>query len=152
MIFLEFCSACNLKYICFQNMFVIMSNMINGILYNTLTQLNIQMNTRNQWFFFSKKDKKKIFFEPEFYILKYIKYFKYLNKLKWSSKVVAVAQLAETELHRILNLTKYRMPNVFIHEEFLNTEYRIVFLHEIFSNIKYQKYSFRNNFRILNTK
>ena len=42
------------------------------------------------------------------------------------------------ELHRIVNLTEYRIPNIFVHEEFPNTEYRIVFVHEKFSNTEYR--------------
>ena len=69
--------------------------------------------------------------------------------------------LPYSELHRIVNLTEYQMysflknfqipnsirswkffeyriPNIFVHEEFPNTEYRIVFVHENFSNTKYR--------------
>ena len=46
--------------------------------------------------------------------------------------------LYEPELHRIVNLTEYRIPNIFVHEEFPNTEYRIVFVHEKFSNTEYR--------------
>ena len=41
------------------------------------------------------------------------------------------------ELHRIVNLTEYRIPNIFVHEEFTNTEYPIVFVHEKDPNTEY---------------
>ena len=31
-----------------------------------------------------------------------------------------------------------QLPNIFVHEEFPNTKYRIVFVHEKFPNTKYQ--------------
>ena len=43
----------------------------------------------------------------------------------------------KSELHRIVNLTEYRIPNIFVHEEFPKTEYPTVFVHENFSNTEY---------------
>ena len=57
----------------------------------------------------------------------------------------------EAELHRIVILTEYRIPNIFVHEEFPNTEYRIVFVHENFSNTEYRIYSFMKNLQIPNS-
>ena len=37
--------------------------------------------------------------------------------------------------HRVAPNSEFdRMPNIFVHEEFPNTEYRIVFVHECFPN------------------
>ena len=64
--------------------------------------------------------------------------------------VVDIVFCCHTELHRIVNFTEYRIPNIFVHEEFPNTEYRIEFVHENFPNTEY--YSFMKHFRIPNTE
>ena len=80
---------------------------------------------------------------------------------KWVKPLYkSVHIMCESELHRIVNLTEYRIylfmknfripnsirslkffeyriPNIFVHEEFPNSEYRIVFVHEKFLNTEY---------------
>ena len=57
-----------------------------------------------------------------------------------------------SELHRIVNLTEYRIPNIFVHEEFPNTEYRIVFVYEKDPNTEYRIIFIHEILRIPNTE
>ena len=65
--------------------------------------------------------------------------------------MLCLTQLS-SELHRIVNLTEYRIPNIFVHEEFPNTEYRIVFVHEKDPNTEYRIIFVHEILRIPNTE
>ena len=59
-------------------------------------------------------------------------------------------QIPNIFVHEEFPNTEYR--KVFVNENFSNTEYRIVFVHENFSNTEYRIYLFMKNFRIPNTE